>query len=557
MYTQCPHCQTCFRIAEDHLRIAGGKVRCGSCQEVFDATRHLFRNLSDRTPITDFKSQSRSQPATPPPAKPGAGASPRSAVPPAKPTTAPKPTASAKQTAAPEPAAAPRPAAPAKPAVDTGLSGTEALRRERERAPDQSRYMESVIGNDRYNDLDKLGPIKIPGEISFGDSIVKFADEPKQKSAPSATAANKTAKPEQTRTPYEDKESRDGPATDDDLASLKNFLAEVDAQLQGDADDTRTQLDKDIDELLAFTQKLEDDKAGAKSDQSAGKDEDEFDLDAIAEFEKELDTTDTGRFQQARPAPTDSGKFTRSQELNRQELEVDFSQAEEIEITPPAEPEPAPASAGEDKPTDKGVEKAPQSDSAAQELPELPESDAIAEEDIPRALRRSLDMLEQTPRRSLGMTLLLSLTALLLLGGLGFQLVLFRNVQLAHSFPQLVPYLNMACERLPCRYSGKIDVSQIKLLKRDVRSHPTQPNALLISATFVNQAPFDQPYPVIELTLYDLGGNVVASRRFTPQEYLEKMYNRFLLMESGTPVQVTLAVLDPGKDAINFEFSFH
>jgi len=27
-------------------------------------------------------------------------------------------------------------------------------------------------------------------------------------------------------------------------------------------------------------------------------------------------------------------------------------------------------------------------------------------------------------------------------------------------------------------------------------------------------------------------------------------------MESGTPVHVTLAVLDPGDDAINFEFSF-
>jgi hypothetical protein len=166
-------------------------------------------------------------------------------------------------------------------------------------------------------------------------------------------------------------------------------------------------------------------------------------------------------------------------------------------------------------------------------------------------------MLEQAPRRSPGMTLLMSLIILLLLGGLGFQIVLFQNVELAHAFPRLEPYLNTACERLPCRYSGKIDVSQIKLLKRDVRSHPTQPNALLISATFVNQAPFDQPYPVMEITLYDLGGNVVASRRFTPQEYLEKMYNRFLLMESGTPVQVTLAVLDPGKDAINFEFSFH
>jgi hypothetical protein len=48
----------------------------------------------------------------------------------------------------------------------------------------------------------------------------------------------------------------------------------------------------------------------------------------------------------------------------------------------------------------------------------------------------------------------------------------------------------------------------------------------------------------------------VASRRFTQQEYLGDLYNRFILMESGTPVHITLAVLDPGSDAINFEFSF-
>ena len=183
-------------------------------------------------------------------------------------------------------------------------------------------------------------------------------------------------------------------------------------------------------------------------------------------------------------------------------------------------------------------------------LDELPSLD----EDIPRALRRSLDSLNQLPQRSLGQTLLMLLLILILIGGLGIQTVLFRNVELANMFPNLLPLLSKVCDQIPCRYSGKVDVSQIKLLNRDVRSDPNQPNALLISAAFVNQASFDQPYPILQITLYDLGGNVVASRRFTPQEYLGNIYNRFILMESGTPVHVTLAVLDPGKDAINFEF---
>ena len=122
--------------------------------------------------------------------------------------------------------------------------------------------------------------------------------------------------------------------------------------------------------------------------------------------------------------------------------------------------------------------------------------------------------------------------------------------------PALEPIFANLCDVLPCRYSGSADVSKISLTNRDVRSHPTQKNALLISAAFVNQAGFDQPYPDILVTLSDLSGNIVANRRFTPQEYLDKMYNRFLLMESGTPVHITLPVLDPGNDAINFEFTF-
>lgn len=39
--TRCPHCQTRFRIVLDQLRISGGWVRCGHCQQVFDARQGL------------------------------------------------------------------------------------------------------------------------------------------------------------------------------------------------------------------------------------------------------------------------------------------------------------------------------------------------------------------------------------------------------------------------------------------------------------------------------------------------------------------------------------
>ena len=150
---------------------------------------------------------------------------------------------------------------------------------------------------------------------------------------------------------------------------------------------------------------------------------------------------------------------------------------------------------------------------------------------------------------------MIALIVILAVGFL-FQLVFFRSYELANRFHALAPVLTAICSSLPCRYSGSIDVSKIELINRDVRSHPTQKNALLISAAFINNASFDQPYPTIAVKLSDLSGNIVATRHFKPEEYLDRLYSKFLLMESGTPIHITLAVLDPGDDAINFEFSF-
>ena len=41
MYTHCPHCDTCFRITSEQLKIARGSVRCGRCFGTFSALEHL------------------------------------------------------------------------------------------------------------------------------------------------------------------------------------------------------------------------------------------------------------------------------------------------------------------------------------------------------------------------------------------------------------------------------------------------------------------------------------------------------------------------------------
>jgi predicted Zn finger-like uncharacterized protein len=42
MLTQCPNCQTIFRVTSEILRVADGQVRCGRCQRQFDALERLI-----------------------------------------------------------------------------------------------------------------------------------------------------------------------------------------------------------------------------------------------------------------------------------------------------------------------------------------------------------------------------------------------------------------------------------------------------------------------------------------------------------------------------------
>ncbi|SDV05958.1 DUF3426 domain-containing protein [Pseudomonas mucidolens] len=53
--TQCPHCQTRFRVNHAQLNVARGVVRCGSCLQVFSAARQLLeqRAQASEAPVQE------------------------------------------------------------------------------------------------------------------------------------------------------------------------------------------------------------------------------------------------------------------------------------------------------------------------------------------------------------------------------------------------------------------------------------------------------------------------------------------------------------------------
>jgi len=66
LVTQCPHCQTRFRLTPEQLGVAGGHVRCGACLEVFHAA-DAAAALQPVTPAPVMDTAQPPSPAAPPP----------------------------------------------------------------------------------------------------------------------------------------------------------------------------------------------------------------------------------------------------------------------------------------------------------------------------------------------------------------------------------------------------------------------------------------------------------------------------------------------------------
>ena len=122
--------------------------------------------------------------------------------------------------------------------------------------------------------------------------------------------------------------------------------------------------------------------------------------------------------------------------------------------------------------------------------------------------------------------------------------------------PTTGAWLREACATLQCKIPLVQDVHQLRLLARDVQAHPTVSGGLMISATVRNDAAFDQPYPVVVITLSDATGKRVAMRRLRPDEYLGDAEQLRDGLAAGSSTALVFEVQDPGQQAVAFDFAF-
>ena len=647
MYTCCPHCKTCFRITKPQLAVAQGKVRCGTCSQIFNAREHLYETLPERKPA----------PGRPPPA--AGRPAPASA-------TSASPAPSSARHAPPRSRPDEKPATPAAgtdngPDLDlfnfasapAGPGGSaKSSRDELDDVFLEARDEEENTAVIDMSDWDALDleaettgtpetvaeefhapvhePVAAPDEE---DEEIDLFDEDEEEDTAVIDLSD-------TRDPFAPHAGVPLGRVDDEDEDDDEFLFD-----EEDEEDVTAVIDIDdnrdlragipgLDETPAETP-LEDERAkeplvGIPPITPSTTDEDEvlFETDehfvpdahrtmpeapvpATPETESsvKLPELEDFSFETEQPAGTpveeppiviedrsDRYTYVDPEELRKEDKNIDEIIAEmnaqlAESIEPPSTEAPGdaakrktatPRPAGDDfessflanlddvlsKPVPETPAPASPPEPATPGKPPVKPAEVldiinpadnlnqgmVPDDEVPLPLREELVTAGSTGSPlKFGLKILLFLV---LLATLGIQLAVFRSTEIANALPALRPLLELVCQRVDCRYNGPIDVDRIQLVSRDIRDHPARPDALLIKATLVNRAPFAQPFPDMEITLSDLTGAVVARRRFHPREYLGSYWQPFLLMRPNQPVQITLEVLNPGQDAVNFEFAF-
>jgi predicted Zn finger-like uncharacterized protein len=223
----------------------------------------------------------------------------------------------------------------------------------------------------------------------------------------------------------------------------------------------------------------------------------------------------------------------------RPEAETELGEEPEFEIFDQARPEEA------------NLEEVSSEEAGSGEaglLSEFPDEILV---DIPDELR------EKPPaKRSLLATMCWGFGALLLFIIITAQLAWFNRDELLLRYPQLDPVARKICDRLQCEILRYKDISSIKLLNRDVRNHPLYEGSLLVNATMANKSETIQPFPLIQLALFNPGGEVIGYREFKPDEYLDDSINISAGMMPESPIHFVLEVGGPTEGAVSFEFHF-
>jgi predicted Zn finger-like uncharacterized protein len=530
--TQCPHCQTRFRVNSAQLGAASGAVRCGTCLKVFSAPQNMVGELTQVVePVVTAVA-----PVEPP--KPAPMPEPAFAA------SAPAPTFN---TFTPE-----KPAAPAAPT--TATLGWPL-------APHAARHSSDVAEKPAAVEARpevKPAPIAEPAPAVAATTVI----------APAATVTSEPTLP----SPVPGKKDETLWIHDDlDLDSLN-----LDEELAK------------LDEFELSQEFLSIDRAPKPSEALLSRQDEKRDPhdERWAEVLLEAEQGNASRASRQEPSlgrlpprevdePAPGARLVATPEPEEEHHEDEHDDEPRID--------PAPLSASDDDDdlpafgARRDDDERPQRDELRSIRDDHDEQEDDEDEEPPLADQRGerrraepdlhngglhdlndepLQLDWQKPKRRWGRRLFWALLILLALAGLAGQYIAYHFEELARQ-DQYRPWFAQACPELGCTLPSKVDVEQIRSSNLVVRSHPDFSGALVVDAIIYNRANFSQPFPLLEMRFADLNGQLIASRRFKPSEYLSGELAGQSEMPPQTPIHISLDILDPGPKAVNYSLSFH
>ena len=518
--TRCPHCKTSFRIRDEHLKAARGSVRCGSCLEVFNAQENLVDSQ---------------------PAKPVAKAQ-QAVTPKRQPSTSSKPKASTAAVAA----------ATTSGASAAALAGSSL---ESQQEVDANELFDNLFGEDQGEASDD--PFAMPDSPPADDMASEFA--PSDNWGEEVSDFGDLLDDSLMGGDDIDPAPEDEPSSDDDGLihdGMDDEEDEDDFRIHDDIDDEED--DEMIsDDPFADLGLREPDNLD-RPKPLTGLEIDESLLDAVhAEAEENLlpDQDEEAEDDEAWAKALleeDEPPEDITRELG---LELESDEQEETRELQVSRDEPvAPASTTNTRNRKSGVAFELADDDPMDE-PAPPTSSARTIEIPTRAMREiqpepiKLETEPDSENSSDYLGWVGGSVVLLLLAAL--QLFYFNFEQWART-PQWRPAYTSVCSLLNCELPAVQDIRRIKARNLVVRSHPSVANALVVDTLMQNESAFPQPFPDLVLIFRDLNDNIVASRKFSPQEYLSGEMSGTTDMPSRTPIHVGIEILDPGQNAVSY-----
>jgi hypothetical protein len=136
---------------------------------------------------------------------------------------------------------------------------------------------------------------------------------------------------------------------------------------------------------------------------------------------------------------------------------------------------------------------------------------------------------------------------------LSVQIVLAQRETLAAD-ARWRPLVSGACSLLRCDVPAWREPAAFTMLQRSVQPKPGERGVLHVSASFRNDARWEQPWPTVLLTLSDMDGRQVGLRAFAPADYLGKREAGHIA--PGQSATIQLDVVEPAQQVVAFTFDF-